>query len=153
MGKIACCFGHREVYKNISDTLSEVIEDLIANKGVREFWTGGMGEFDSCFETIVSGYKHKYPDVTLTLIKPYFSDELNTNKAYYEQRYDSVYIPEDLADVHPKRAITMRNRWMVDNVDYVVSFVYRDFGGAHTALKYAQKLGKEIIDVNAMTGT
>ena len=150
MGKIACCFGHRDVYKNISDILSEVVEDLITNKGVTEFWTGGMGDFDSKFGTTVNGFKRKYPDVTLTLIKPYFSNELNTNKEFYEYRYDGVYIPEELAGVHPKQAITKRNRWMVENTDYVVSFVYRDFGGAHTAVKYAKRLGKEIIDVNAI---
>ena len=114
MGKIACCFGHRDVYKNISDILSEVIEDLITNKGVTEFWTGGMGDFDSKFGTTVNGFKRKYPDVTLILIKPYFSNELNTNKEFYEYRYDGVYIPEELAGVHPKQAITKRNRWMVE---------------------------------------
>ena len=114
MGKIACCFGHRDVYKNISDILSEVIEDLIINKGVTTFWTGGMGEFDSRFGTAVNSFKRKYPDVTLTLIKPYFSNELNTNKEFYEYRYDGVYIPEELAGVHPKQAITKRNRWMVE---------------------------------------
>ena len=120
MGKIACCFGHRDVYKNISDILSEVIEDLITNKEVTEFWTGGMGNFDGSFASAVRALKRKYPDIKLILIKPYFSNELNTNKEYYEFTYDDVVIPDVLAGVHPKSAITKRNRWMVENSDFIV---------------------------------
>ena len=144
------CFGHRETYKDFSRVLSELLEDLILNQGVVEFWTGGMGNFDGSFSAAVRGLKRKYPDIKLILIKPYFSNELNTNKEYYEYTYDDVVIPDVLAGVHPKSAITKRNRWMVENSDFVVTYVYRDFGGAYDAKKYALKLGKTVFETNDM---
>ncbi|MBR5022688.1 MAG: DUF1273 family protein [Oscillospiraceae bacterium] len=148
--KICTCFGHRETYKDFSRVLSELLEDLILNQGVVEFWTGGMGNFDGSFSAAVRGLKRKYPDIKLILIKPYFSNELNTNKEYYEYTYDDVVIPDILAGVHPKSAITKRNRWMVENSDFIVTYVRRDHGGAFEAKKYAAKLDKVIFETNDM---
>jgi uncharacterized phage-like protein YoqJ len=148
--KICTCFGHRETYKDFSRILSELLEDLILSQGVTEFWTGGMGNFDGSFASAVRALKRKYPDIKLILIKPYFSNELNTNKEYYEFTYDDVVIPDVLAGVHPKSAITKRNRWMAENSDFVVTYVYRDFGGAYDAKKYALKLGKTVFETNDM---
>ena len=148
--KICTCFGHRETYKDFSRVLSELLEDLILNQGVVEFWTGGMGNFDGSFSAAVRGLKRKYPDIKLILIKPYFSNELNTNKEYYEYTYDDVVIPDVLVGVHPKSAITKRNRWMVENSDFIVTYVRRDHGGAFEAKKYAAKLDKVIFETNDM---
>ena len=144
------CFGHRETYKDFSRVLSELLEDLILTQGVVEFWTGGMGNFDGSFSAAVRGLKRKYPDIKLILIKPYFSNELNTNKEYYEYTYDDVVIPDVLVGVHPKSAITKRNRWMVENSDFIVTYVRRDHGGAFEAKKYAAKLDKVIFETNDM---
>ena len=144
------CFGHRETYKDFSRVLSELLEDLILNQGVVEFWTGGMGNFDGSFSAAVRGLKRKYPEIKLILIKPYFSNELNTNKEYYEYTYDDVVIPDVLVGVHPKSAITKRNRWMVENSDFIVTYVRRDHGGAFEAKKYAAKLDKVIFETNDM---
>ena len=109
--------------------------------------TGGMGDFDGIFSSAVRTLKRKYADIKLLLVKPYFSGELNTNKEYYEYMYDEVIIPDVVAGVHPKSAITKRNRWMVEKSDIIVYYIQRDFGGAYTAIKYATKLGKKTISV------
>ena len=66
-------------------------------------------------------------------------NELNDNKEYYEASFDDVVIPMELAEVHYKSAITQRNRWMIDRSDYLIAFVYRNFGGAYETMKYAKK--------------
>ena len=146
--KICSCFGHRDVYQNIDAKLTEVLEDLIINQGVDTFWTGGIGQFDGKFAGAVRGLKHKYSHISLILVKPYFSGELNTNKEYYEIFYDDVVIPDVLMGVHPKRAITKRNRYMVDCSDYIVTFVHRDFGGAYDTKKYAIKQNKPVFELS-----
>lgn len=146
--KICVCFGHRDVYNDVFGVLSELIEGFILSHGVSEFWTGGMGNFDKCFASAVCCLKRKYPMIKLILIKPYFSNELNTNKDYYESAYDDVVIPDIVAGVHPKSAITKRNRWMVQNSNFIVTYVCRDFGGAYDAKKYALRLGKKIYEIN-----
>ena len=61
-----------------------------------------------------------------------------------------MVIPDVLAGVHPKSAITKRNRWMAENSDFVVTYVYRDFGGAYDAKKYALKLGKTVFETTGL---
>ena len=127
-----------------------MIEDLILYHGVTEFWTGGMGSFDECFSSAVFRLKKKYPNINLILIKPYFSNKLNTYKEFYEYIYDDIVIPDFLSEVHPKVAITKRNQWMAENCDIIITYVYRNFGGAYDAKKYAAKLGNVIIEINDM---
>lgn len=149
--KICTCFGHREIYTDVSRDLSELLENLILSHGVTEFWTGGRGSFDESFSLAVRVLKRRYPDIKLILIVPYFSSDLNTHKQLYESLYDDVVIPDILANVHPKAAITKRNQWMIEKCDYVITFVYRDFGGAHIAKKYAKQLGKTVFEINTVT--
>ncbi len=52
----------------------------------------------------------------LTLVLPYIVSGLE----YYEKYYDNVLIPDTLYRVHPKRAITLRNRWMVENSELII---------------------------------
>lgn len=83
----------------------------------------------------------------LILVKPYFSNELNTNREYYNTFFDDVVIPNELLDVHYKSAIQKRNQWMVDRSEFVIAGVYRDFGGAFQTIQYASKAGKKVVDI------
>lgn len=103
-----------------------------------------MGEFDKIFSSTVRGLKRSFPDIKLVLVKPYFLKELNTNKEYYENTYDGIYIPEESATTFHKKAITVRNRWMVDNADFIISGVYKDYGGAYDEVRYAQRNKKMV---------
>ena len=144
--KVCCCFGHRDIWGSVP-SLTDILEKIIVEENVTIFMTGGMGDFDGMFSSAVRTLKRKYADINLLLVKPYFSGELNTNKAYYEYMYDEVVIPDVVAGVHPKSAITKRNRWMVEKSDIILYYIQRDFGGAYTAIKYATKLGKKTISV------
>ena len=43
---ICCGFGHRVMLMDVEKPLREVLEWLVEERGVRVFYTGGMGEFD-----------------------------------------------------------------------------------------------------------
>ena len=146
---ICCTFaGHRHIPAPRS-SVDEAIETILKIDREFTFYSGGMGEFDAQCETAVRGAKRRHPDldIQLTLVPPYMSNRLNTYKTYYEEMYDGIVIPEELLGVHPKAAITMRNRWMVDASDYVIACVRRDFGGAYETIKYAQRTGKTVIEL------
>ena len=49
--------------------------------------------------------------------------------------------------VHYKAAIKKRNRWMVDQADKILAYVYRDFGGAFDTIKYALRTGKPVLNL------
>lgn len=147
----SCTFaGHKEVYQlKIDEEIENAIDNLLQTDSEIIFYTGGMGDFDNKCASAVRAVKRKYPDkkIRLALVLPYMSNRLNTDKDYYQYYYDEIIIPAELAGVHYKAAITMRNRWLVDRVDCVIAYVYRDYGGALETVKYAQKQGKPIINL------
>lgn len=146
-----CTFaGHREVYQaGIDAEIEKAINELLRTDDEFVFYTGGMGRFDDMCSSAVRSAKHQYSNlrISLLLVLPYMSNRLNTDKAYYEDRYDDIIIPTELAGVHYKAAITKRNRWMVDRAECVIAYVYREFGGAFETVKYARKKEKNIINL------
>lgn len=141
-----CCgFGHREFFSNIEKDLYNTIIRLIEERDVSVFYTGGDGDFDMLFSAAVRRAKKLYPHIKLYLVKPYMLSSLNKDKDFYEAYYDDVIIPQELLGCHPKGAIAKRNRWIADKCDWVIAFVPRGFGGAYTAVKYAEKKNKQII--------
>lgn len=150
-----CTFaGHAEVYKNISSRLSETIENCLKNTNEAIFYVGGRGEFDAMAANAVRAMiksRHKNMNIRLYLVEPYMRIQLNRNKDYYAQLYDSIIIPSELMGVHTKSAITMRNRLMVDWSDLLIAYVHRDFGGAAQTLQYAQCKHKTIINLAEKT--
>lgn len=143
----ACCgFGHRTVLANIKDSLYAAILKA-AEDSCEIFYTGAMGDFDAQFSNSVRRAKTIYPQIKLICVKPYFTNDLNTNKEYYAALYDDVVIPTEIIGLHYKSAIKARNRWMVDNSDLIISYVTRDYGGAADAIKYANNQNKHIINI------
>lgn len=121
---------------------------MIEHDNVTRFYTGGMGAFDQTFSSVVRIAKRKNKKIKLILVKPYFSNEMNRNKEYYESDFDDVIVPEELFGMHPKGAIAKRNRWMVEHCDMVIGCVYKDHGGAYEAVRYAERLEKLHINIS-----
>ena len=143
----ACCgFGHRNVFENISSKLDNAVEEAIA-QGCEIFYTGAMGDFDSLFSSAVRSAKKVYPHIKLIGVKPYFTNDINTDKDYYAALYDDIIIPDELAGIHPKAAIKARNRWIIDNSDIVLIYTVRNFGGAYEAKRFAERNGKRLIKI------
>lgn len=69
---------------------------------------------------------------------------------YYEKYYDNIIIPESVDGVYHKYAITAKNRWMVERSDLVLAYVHHR-GGAYSAVKYAERLNKKVINLTVST--
>lgn len=146
MDKICSLFGHRDVYCDLKKEIIDAIEVAINEYGISTFYVGDNGDFDRMAAGAVRLIKQKYPNIKLVLVLPYFTNKLNNYKHIYESDYDSIYIPSELADVHPKSAITKRNRIMVDESDLIICYLSREHGGAYTSVNYAKK--KNIPTIN-----
>lgn len=145
MGELICCgFGHRVMLTDVEKPLRETLERLAA-RGVTQFYTGGMGEFDELFARTVRSIKWNDLRVRLVLVLPYLTRRVATESAWYEKQYDEILIPAELDGIHPKAAIALRNRWMVDRSSIVIAALRRDYGGAAEAVRYAESAGKEVL--------
>lgn len=148
MEKICSFFGHRDVFVNLQRQLCNAIEIAINEYGISTFYVGDRGEFDRQAANAVRIMKHKYQNIKLVLVLPYLTSKLNTYKNEYTASYDTIYIPEQLAGVHPKGAITKRNRIMVDESELIICYIKRDYGGAYNTIKYANRKNKGLIQLD-----
>lgn len=149
-----CTFaGHACVYSTyVRQQLEAEIEAFISGTDPAVFYVGGRGDFDRMASAAVRTIKERYRDkkIQLYLVEPYMREGLNRDKDHNKMLYDGVIIPHELLGIHPKAAITKRNRWMVDQSDLLIAFVQRDFGGAYEMLKYARR--KNVTVVNIFSG-
>ena len=139
--------GHREIYGHylLEDQIEQIARDKLYEKEYVEFYVGRNGDFDISVASAIKRAQNAvgHHNSCLILLQPYpMKDD-----EYYEKFYDEVQYPVD-SRTHPKAAIKKRNRWMIENAELLVAFVEKGKnGGAMTTLKYAQKLGVEIINL------
>lgn len=137
-------FGHRNITQKIEPILRLTLIDLIENKNIDSFYVGNHGNFDNMVKRSLKFLKRNYPHIHYEVILAYMpgkKDEFN-NKDFS----DTVY-PEALENIPPKYAIIKRNRWMIDNSDYVVTCVKHKLGGAAQFKELAEKKGKVVINL------
>ncbi len=140
-------FGHRDIHDlhQIEVRLTPLVKELIQTKPYVSFLIGRHGAFDEFAASVIKGIQRVFgkENNELTLVLPYPVADL----PYYEGYYDSIIIPDEVEGVHPKSAITLKNRWMVAQADLVIVNVERNKGGAYSAMKYAQKQSKRVVNL------
>jgi hypothetical protein len=140
-------FGHRyfEEHRILDEKLYPLLKTLLRTKDYVEIYIGRNGEFDIYAASIVKQVQKTMgkENSELICVLPYSEKDIE----YLEKYYDRIIIPERVGRMHPKGAITARNRWMTEQADLFVCYVEREDGGAYTAMKYAKKLGKQILNL------
>lgn len=140
-------FGHREICDlgRLEDQLTPIIKELIQTKAYVSFLIGRNGEFDEYAASVIKRAQRETEKENndITLVLPYAVSDLE----YYEKYYDSIIIPSCIYRAHPKSAITLKNRWMIEKADLVIVYVEHNKGGAYTAMKYAEKISKKTINL------
>lgn len=144
-------FGHRQLsnHFSIEEKLRPILHDLITRKEYVEFLVGRDGEFDQLVSSVVRDAAERYScgNTSLVLVLPYERAEYTNNMDSFAAYYDEIEICPQSANAHFKAAIGLRNRAMIDRSDLVICAVEHNSGGAYTAMSYAEKLGKRIINL------
>ena len=140
-------FGHRNIedLREIEQKLTPIITALFRSKDFVEVYTGRNGDFDEIAASVIKGIQKRMDERNnlLILVLPYKVAKL----IYYEKYYDEIWIPDRVYRVHPKAAITIKNRCMIEQADLVIVYVKNRKGGAYTAMRYADKSGKRVINL------
>lgn len=144
-------FGHRYVERRseIENRLDTLLHDLIMQREYVDFLIGRDGDFDllasSAIKRAIRNYA--YGNTHFTFVLPYMKAEYRDNEKSYLEYYDEVEICSESAEAHPKSAIQVRNRNIVDRSDLVVCCIQHKNGGAYKTLQYAKKQGKKIVNL------
>lgn len=144
-------FGHRFIdnYFSLEQHLETLIYEILREKRYVEFIVGKNGEFDQLCASSVRRVKRNYRDdnSSLILVLPYLTADYSNNQESYNDYYDEVEICRESYNAHFKNAIQLRNRYMVDRADMIICNIEKRSGGAYQTIKYAEKKGKEIINI------
>ena len=140
--KTCCFFGHREVTHNIREKLTAIIEKLVTEGGVTDFYVGHQGQFDSMVYSVLKELKEVYPHIGYSVVLAYMPDE------HFKEVYgEDTLFPDGLESVPKRFAISIRNDWMIQHSDYAVCYVHKITGGAAKFREKAEKKWLRIIDV------
>ncbi len=144
-------FGHRYIDNplKVEELLEEQIRKLINEKEYVDFVVGRNGEFDQCVSSTVLRVRKNVRDgnSALVLVLPYATAEYLNNQDSFHDYYTDVEISCAASVTHPKSAIQIRNREMVDRADLIICYIEHEKGGAWQTVEYAIKQGKSVINL------
>ena len=143
-------FGHRDCPNSIKPKLREVLIDLIENHAVDMFYVGQQGAFDGIVRSVLKELVLVYPHISYAVVLerlPPKRDEFDTRD------YSDTMLPEGIETVHPRFAISWRNKWMIQQSDYVVTYITYSWGGAAQFTEMSKKHNKQIIDIAQISQT
>lgn len=136
-------FGHRHIYEKIEVALETLLMKLIENN-VSIFYIGSQGDFDHIVINILKSLKNIYPHICYYVVLAYIPTEKNN---HITDNYENTIYPDGLEFVPPKYAILKRNRWMIENSDYVVFYNKNSLSNTAKLKTISEKLGKIVIDI------
>ena len=142
----ACTFfGHRDCPSSIKPKLREVMVDLIENHAVDMFYVGQQGVYDAIVRSVLKELVSVYPHINYAVVLERLPTKLDTLNAY---DYSDTLLPEGIETVHPRFAISWRNKWMIKHSDYVVTYITRSWGGAAQFAELAKRQNKTVINLS-----
>lgn len=136
----ACTFfGHKDCPETNYSNILQAIQNLITEKKVLTFYVGTQGNYDTLVYRALCCMRADFPQIRIYRVLAYIPKDnyLIT---------DSI-LPEGAELVHPRYAISWRNRWMIDRSDYVIAYITRKYGGAARFVDEAKRKGKTVISL------
>ncbi len=135
-------FGHRDTPEAIRPILENTIRDLIQHHHTDTFYVGHQGGFDTMVERVLQNLKSQYPHIRFYIVLAY----LPVHSSPLSISDHSLY-PFGLESVPPRYAILERNKWMMDQADYVVTYVVHSISNAAKMQEIAKKKHKHILSL------
>ena len=137
-------FGHRFVPQKIEPTLRSTLINLIEKHGVDLFYVGNHGEFDAMVRRVLRELSGKFP-IKYCVVLAYMPEKRDE---YRLKDYSDTILPDGIETAPKRFAITYRNRWMIEQSDYVVTYVVHDAAsGAAQFKKLAERKGKTVLNI------
>ena len=136
----ACTFfGHGDCPETKYSNILRAIQNLIKEKKVTTFYVGTQGNFDSLVYRALCCLRADYPQIRIYRVLAYLPKDNSLIS-------DSILL-EGIELIHPRYAISWRNRWMIEHSGYVIAYITHNFGGAARFVDEAKRKGKTVIDL------
>ena len=162
MNKSVCFTGHRTIAEDkekLSARLYTLLERLVAEQKVTDFYTGGAVGWDALAALTVLKLRESYPEVKLHLVLPCLFEEQSAKwneaqKAEHKHIASLADTKEFTSEHLGKNAMKIRNARLVELAsDYCICYWnpkhYRS--GTGQTVRMAQKKGIEVINLFEMS--
>ena len=144
----ACTFfGHHDCPSTIKPKLREVLIDLIENQSVDMFYVGKNGAFDRLVRSVLRELVQEYPQINYAVVLERMPGKQNED---YPEDFSDTMLPEGIENVPPRFAIVWRNKWMLSQSDYVVTYITHSWGGAAQFAEMAERQKKTVINLASL---
>ena len=144
----ACTFfGHRDCPERIRPKLREAVVEHIERHGVNMFYMGQQGAFDRMARAVLIELRALYPEINYAVVL----ERLPQKRDHDTRDLSDTMLPEGIESVHPRYAITWRNRWLLSQADFAVTYITHSWGGAAQFADAARKKKKTVIDLADIT--
>ena len=141
----ACTFfGHRDCPSSIKPKLREVLIDLIENHSVDMFYVGNKGAYDRMVRAVLRELAQEYAHIHYAVVLERMPGKQSED---YTEDFSDTMLPEGIEEVPPRFAIVWRNKWMLRQSDYVVTYVTHSWGGAAQFAEMAERQKKTVINL------
>jgi len=150
-----CCFtGHRDLTVGekelIKRRITITVKSLVT-AGVKSFITGGAVGFDTVAAvTLINMKRRAFPDIRLAIVVPCRTqaDKWSVkDRALYRLTLEAADKVICLSDRYTSKCMLVRDRYMVDNSSYCISYVKKAYGGSAYTQNYAKSKNKHIINL------
>ena len=136
----ACTFfGHGDCPETKYSNILQAIQNLITEKNIITFYVGTQGNFDSLVYRALCNLRADFPQIRIYRVLAYLPKDNSLIS-------DSILL-EGIELVHPRYAISWRNRWMIEHSDYVIAYITHNYGGAARFVDEAKRKGKTVINL------
>ena len=137
---LACTFfGHKDCPETKYSNILRAIQNLIKEKKVTTFYVGTQGNFDSLVYRALCNLRADFPQIRIYRVLAYLPKDNSLIS-------DSILL-EGIELIHPRYAISWRNRWMIEHSDYVIAYITHNYGGAARFVNEAKRKGKTVINL------
>lgn len=135
LGLKTCFFiGHRDSEDAVSGLLAQEVDRHITEYGVTDFIVGHYGRFDLLAASAVIAARVRHPEISLTLLLPYYSVE---RPMELSPGFDRTLFPPGMETVPKRLAIIRANRWALAQSDFLIAYVSHPSGGSRAVLEAA----------------
>jgi len=144
LGKSCFFIGHRDAPCDLLPMLQQTVNMHILEYDVTDFVVGGYGSFDRMAARAVIIAKQQQPEITLQLLLPYHPAE---RPVEVPQGFDGTFYPPGMEHVPRRFAITRANRYMIENVDYLIAYARYPGSNALALVEYAERRGLTVSNI------
>ncbi len=149
-----CCFtGHREIpneeYALVHKKTRAEIMALI-DKDVERFIVGGALGFDTLAATLLFEIRQNFPHIKIIVAVPYRAQAKGFSEidlAVYNEILSLADETVVLSESYYRGCLHIRNRYMVEESAYIISYLRKTSGGSAFTTDYARKKGIEVIEI------